>query len=125
MSSRRRGDLVHAAHLALVATLVIGRALRALGGSFSSSAPGRALALLAMLVGMTSLAAIAALTFLERRDPRLLVLAVLLVAALASRQGPDALDLVYAIAVLVLGAHWFARGRGAGTVTGTPGAPSG
>ncbi len=125
MSSHRRRDLVYAAHLALVATLVVGRTLRGLAGPFSSSALGRGLALLAMVVGMSSLAAVAVGTLLERRDAKLLVLLVLLVAALASRQGPDALDLVYALAVLALAGHWFARGRGAGTVTGTPGAPSG
>jgi len=125
MSSRGCRDLVYGAHLALVATLVAGRTLRALGSDFAASAPGRGLALVAMLVGVSALAVVLVGTVRERRDARLVVLAAVFVAALAWRQGPDALDAVYAVVAAALGAHWFARGRGAGTAAGTPGTPSG
>jgi hypothetical protein len=125
MSSRRCLDLVYGAHLALVGTFGAGRTLHALGGDFAASAPGRGLALLAMLVGVASLVVVVVGTVRERRDARLVVLAVLLLAAIAWRRGPDALDAVYAVASAALGLHWFARGRGAGTAAGTAGAPPG
>jgi hypothetical protein len=125
MSSRRCGDLVYGAHLALVATLLVGRMLRALGSDFAASAAGRGLALVAMLVGVGSLGVVVVGTVRERRDARLVLLAVLFLAALAWRRGPDALDAVYAVVAAALAVHWFARGRGAGAAAGTPGTPSG
>ena len=110
-SRRRRLDLLHAGHLALAAALGVGWVLRAGGERLSSSAAGRALALAAIIAGIVALAGVAVLTVRERRDLRALLLLLLLGAALASRRGPDALDLAYAAAAAGAGALWFLHGR--------------
>ena len=118
MSNRRRLDLLYGAHLALVAVLGTGRMLRAIEiaktsseTSFAASASGRALALIAMVVGITAIAAVLVCTALEYRHGKTLLLFVLLGCALASRRGAAALDVVYAVAAVGLGALWFLRGR--------------
>lgn len=121
--SRRRLDLLYGAHLALVLVLGAGRLLRAVEAagvanerSFAASSAGRTIALAAMLAGIPALVAVVLATARELRDPKALVLLVLLACALASRRGPDVFDVLYALGALALAAHWFSRGR-------RPGAP--
>jgi hypothetical protein len=116
--SKRRLDCLYGAHLALVLVLGLGRLLRAIEdagasseSSFAASSTGRALALLAMVAGIPALVVVLLSTARERRDPKALLLLALLACALFSRSGPDAFDVVYAVAAAALAAHWFARGR--------------
>jgi uncharacterized membrane protein len=110
-SRRRRLDLLYGAHLALVLALGIGWLLRSVGSSFAASSLGRAIALLAMVAGIPALVVVLLSTARERRDPKVLLLLALLACALLWRRGPDAFDVLYAVAALALGARWFAGGR--------------
>jgi hypothetical protein len=117
-SRRQRLDLLYGSHLALVAALGIGRLLRAVEAagaanesSFAASWLGRALALAAMVAGIPALVAVLLETAREHRDPKALLLLVLLACALVSRRGPDAFDILYVLGALALSALWFAHGR--------------
>jgi hypothetical protein len=129
--SRRRLDGLYGAHFALVLALGLGRLLRAVEdaraaseSSFAASTAGRALALLAMVAAIPASIVVLWASAREFRDPKVLLLLVLLACALFSRRGPDAFDVLYAVAATALAAHWFARGRRFPSVPpGRPDAP--
>ena len=115
-----RGDRLYASHLVLLGVAALWRGVLATaafgvddGATWPSSPLGRAFALASVLVGVAALAVAVATTLQLARDRAAWALFAALVLALAWRERLDAFALVYALAVLALGAWWFRERRSA------------
>jgi len=103
-AARREPRLVRLAllHLALWAGAIAWRIVEAtpatstyLGGTFASSALGRATAMISILCGVALFVAVIVTTFQLRRRALVLVWFAALIASLARRGSPDAFDIAY------------------------------
>jgi uncharacterized membrane protein YhaH (DUF805 family) len=77
------------------------------GGTFASSTPGRALALLTLLATVLSACVVLVRTAQRWRDPRASGLLVALLAAVPARGGVDVFDLAYVGLVALIAVAWF------------------
>jgi len=77
------------------------------GGSFASSVPGRALALVTLLAAVLALGVVLLRSAQRWRDPRAALLLVALGAAVPARAGVDVFDLTYVGLVAMLAVAWF------------------
>lgn len=113
-----RGDRLHTAHLVLCGAFALWRGIEATpslssveGATWSSTALGRAFALVTMLCCLAALATIVVTTLRSRRDPGAWALFAALLLALAWRGSIDVFDLVYGGMALAFGAYWFRERR--------------
>ncbi len=77
------------------------------GGTFASSVPGRAAALVTLLACVLALSVVLVRSAQSWRSPRSSGLLAALLAALPARGGIDVFDLVYVGLTAMLGAAWF------------------
>jgi len=92
-------------HLVLALSMVFWRVFG--GGSFAESAVGRLLALVTLIACVLGALAVLIQSVRRWRDPRVALLALAFVLALASRQRVDVFDLVYATLAIGLSVWWF------------------
>ena len=116
--SRLRNDLIYAGHLLLAASMVVWRVAEATpafsaahGGTYASSLPGRALAIVTVCGCAAALVAVALRSLLAWREWKSSVLLVLLALAASDRGPIDVFDLVYVGATAVLALVWFRQER--------------
>jgi hypothetical protein len=115
---RRSGSLFYGAHLVLALSLCFWRGFESFpgwssadGGSFTGSSTGRLLGLVTLIACLLGALVIVAQSLRRWRDPRVGLLALALVLALASRQSLDGFDIVYAVLAIGLPLWWFLSER--------------
>jgi hypothetical protein len=115
---RRSGNLFYGGHLVLALSLCFWRGFESLpgwstadGGSFTGSSTGRLLGLATLSACLLGALVIVAQSLRRWRDPRVCLLALALVLALASRQSLDLFDFVYAGLAIGLALWWFRTER--------------
>ena len=102
-------NLFACGHLVLALSMIFWRVFG--GGGFAESAAGRLLALLMLVACVLAALAVLVQSVRRWRDPRVALLALALVLALASRERVDVFDLVYAGLAIGLALWWFRSAR--------------
>jgi len=115
---RRSGNLFYGGHLVLALSMCFWRGFESIpgwsakdGGSFTGSGAGRLLGLATLIACLLCALVIVTQSVRRWRDPRVSLLAVALVLALASRKRVDVFDFVYAGLALAFAIWWFRSER--------------